>query len=518
MRFSLLAAPLSFMIIGCAVGPDFVRPTAPSASSYDSEKLPDQIGALGSPNGATQTFVHGRDIPAEWWTLFRSPALNKLLELALANNPDLQAAEAALRAAQENSAAGGGSFYPSLSASYSSSRQQTAAAASGGMAPSSTYSLHNASVGVSFVPDVFGGTRRTVEALDAQRDARKFQMDAAWLAISANVVTAAIHEASLRGQIEAIRAIIADEEKQLEVAKQQFDLGAVDRTAVLAQEATLAQTRTSLPALDRQLAQVRHALSALTGRLPNEAPGASFELASLTLPTELPVSLPSSLVEQRPDIRAAEASLHAASAAIGVATANRLPQITLSADVGTSANTLANLFGAGTGFWSLGAGLAQKIFDAGSLEHRQRAAEAEYDAAAAMYRKTVLTAFQNVADTLRALQSDAVALQASSASERVATDNLNLTREKFKAGAVSYLALLDAQRLQQQSKVALVQAQAQRFADTAALFQALGGGWWNKGRSLPQSAAQPVLGTPEPAVPAFHSKTLSPSQTRARKQ
>lgn len=518
LRFYFLAAPLSLMIAGCAVGPDFVRPSAPSASSYDSEELPAQIGASDSPNGAAQKFAQGRDIPSEWWTLFRSPSLNKLVELALANNPDLKAAEASLRAAEENSAAAGGAYYPSLSAGFSSSRQQTSAASSGGMAPSSTYSLHNASVGVSFVPDVFGGTRRTVEAMEAQRDMRKFQLEAAWLAISANVVTASIQEASLRGQIEAIRAIIADEEKQLSVTKQQFDLGAVDRTAVLAQEATLAQTRTTLPPLDKALSQARHALSVLTGRLPNEAPGAAFDLAGLTLPSELPVSLPSGLVEQRPDIRAAEANLHAASAAIGVATANRLPQITLSADVGTAANSLVNLFGAGTGFWSFGAGIAQKIFDAGSLEHKQRAAEAEYDAAAAMYRKTVLTAFQNVADTLRALQSDAVALQASAASERVATDNLNLTREKFRAGAVSYLSLLDAQRMQQQARVALVQAQAQRFADTAALFQALGGGWWNKGKVLPsQTTPQALPEKSTQSAPATLSSPMS-SQPRAKKQ
>lgn len=456
--------------------------------------------------------------------MFRSPALNTLVQQALANNPDLQAAEASLRSAEENSAAAGGALYPSLSASYSASRQQTASAGAGGAGRSSTYSLHNASVGVSFVPDVFGGTRRTVEALDAQRDMRRFQMEAAWLAISANVVTAAIQEASLRGQIEAIRAIITDEEKQLDVTRQQFELGAVDRTAVLAQEATLAQTRTSLPPLDKQLAQIRHALSVLIGKLPSEAPGAAFELSSLTLPPELPVSLPSSLVEQRPDIRAAEASLHAASAAIGVATANRLPQITLSADVGTTSNSLVNLFGAGTGFWSLGAGIAQKIFDAGSLEHKQRAAEADYQAAEAAYRKTVLTAFQNVADTLRALQSDAVALQASAASERVATDNLNLTREKFRAGAVSYLSLLDAQRMQQQARIALVQAQAQRFADTAALYQALGGGWWNKGRSS-QQPAQQAMGSGNPIQPpsaavsqAASGPSSSTLRSRAKKQ
>jgi NodT family efflux transporter outer membrane factor (OMF) lipoprotein len=472
------------LLSACAVGPDYHRPGVPDAVTYDFEPLPDKVEAPNAENGKAQVFAPGKDIPADWWTLFHSESLNQLITQAIKGNPDLAAAQASLRAAEENTEAGGGLLFPTVSGSFTNSRQKISGANNGGQFPGTIYSLHNASVSVSYGLDLFGGTRRAIEELEAQEDAQRFQLQATYISLTANVVTAAVQEASLRGQIAATRAIVGEEEKELKVLKDQFEAGAVARTGVLAQTAQLAQAKAALPPLEQQLSQVRHQLSALMGQLPSDDPAVKFDLTSIKLPEELPVSLPSKLVEQRPDIRAAEANLHAASAAIGVAEANRLPQITLTGDVGNVANTFAGMFGPGTEFWNLGAGLTQTIFDAGTLEHKQHAAEAEYDAAAAQYRKTVIAAFQDVADTLRALQSDAATLEARAASEHAAADSLKLTREQYKVGAINYIELLNAEQTEQQARLALVAAEAQRFADSAALFQALGGGWWNQNIEL----------------------------------
>ncbi len=475
-----LTAVCLSLLSACAVGPDFERPAAPDVSSYDSQALPEKVEAADAENGNTQILAAGKDIPADWWTLFHSESLNQLITQAIKANPDLAAAQASLRAAEENTEAGGGLLFPTVSGSFSTTRQKTSGASFGGAFPGSVFTLHNASVSVSYGLDVFGGTRRAIEELEAQEDYQRYQLQATYISLTANVVTAAVQEASLRGQIAATRAIVEEDNKELKILKDQFEAGAVARTGVLAQTAQLAQAKAALPPLEQQLSQVRHQLSALLGQLPVNEPAATFDLTSIKLPEELPVSLPSKLVEQRPDIRAAEANLHAASAAIGVAEANRLPQITLSADIGDVANNLGKMFLPGTGLWDMGFSVSQTIFDAGTLEHKQRAAEAEYDIAAAQYRKTVLAAFQDVADTLRALQSDAQTLEARAASERAANDSLKLTQEQYKAGAINYIELLNAEQTEQQARLALVAAEAQRFADSAALFQALGGGWWNQ--------------------------------------
>jgi NodT family efflux transporter outer membrane factor (OMF) lipoprotein len=472
----LLTASLVALTAACAVGPDFERPAAPGVASYDEEATLQTASADGE-HGASQSLTPGEALPAEWWTLFRSAPLNAMIAEALQHNPDLEAAEASLRAAEEDLAAGDAVLFPTATASFTSERQKTSAASAGGNFPGKIFTLHNASVGVSYGLDVFGGERRQIEGLEAQRDYQRFQLEAARLSLTANVVTTAIREASLRGQIEATNKLIGEQEKQLDLLKRQLDAGGVTRLAVLAQATELAQSRATLPPLAQQLAQTRHALSTLTGAFPTHAPRQVFELASLHLPEKLPLTLPSQLVEQRPDVRAAEANLHAASAAIGVAEANRLPQITLSASIGTVANTLGTLFMPGGGIWALGGGISETIFDAGANLHKQNAAEADYDAAAAIYRKTVLSAFQDVADTLRALENDAAALKAQSDAERAASDSLKLALNQFDAGAISYLALLDSEKAERRSRIALVQAEAQRFADTAALFQALGGGW-----------------------------------------
>jgi NodT family efflux transporter outer membrane factor (OMF) lipoprotein len=475
----ILTGFLALLASGCAVGPDFERPDAPGMKEYDADALPDATSSAKTEGGEAQNFAMGEDIPAEWWTLFHSDTLNALVTQALENNPDIEAADAALREANENAAAVSGQLFPEVDASFSSTREKTTGAAFGGTFPGSIYTLHNASVSVSYGIDLFGGERRAIEEAEAQAEYQDFQLKAAWLSLTANVVTAAIQEASLKAQVAATEKIIADEDKQRSLLQDQLDAGAVAKTALLAQETTLAQVRATLPPLKKQLSSVRHQLAALLGETPDKAPP-SFDLANLTLPQKLPLSLPAKLVEQRPDVLAAEANLHAASAAIGVAIANRLPGITLTGNIGSDANQLDKLFTPGGGVWSLGAGVAATIFDAGTLEHKQGAADAAFDVARAQYRKTVIGAFQNVADSLRALEEDANALKSETAAWRAADNSLALTRDQYSAGAVGFVALVTAEQAEQQTRVALVQAEAQRFADTAALFQALGGGWWNK--------------------------------------
>jgi NodT family efflux transporter outer membrane factor (OMF) lipoprotein len=289
-----------------------------------------------------------------------------------------------------------------------------------------------------------------------------------------------MQEASLRGQIDATQDIIQVQADSLKVVQQRFTLGGASRAEVLTQDATLAQTKATLPPLQKQLAQTRNQLTALAGRLPDKEVSETFELASLRLPQDLPVSLPSQLVEQRPDVRSAEAQLHAASAQIGVATANQLPQFSITSSLGTAAAGFGTMFGPGAAIWTLAGGVSQTLFDAGTLLHKKRAAVAAFDEAAAQYSSTVIKACQNVADTLRALEADADALAAQTAAERSAFASLDLSRRQYQLGAIDYLTLLNAERTWQQARINLVQAEANRYSDTAALFQALGGGWWHR--------------------------------------
>jgi NodT family efflux transporter outer membrane factor (OMF) lipoprotein len=489
-NFIVVAAAMSLLMTGCAVGPDFHRPAAPDVKGYTPQPLAKQTAAADTAGGQAQQFLEGHDIPGQWWTLFHSEPLNALVEQALKANPDIEAAQAALRQAQENVYAAEGTLSPSINANGSGERQKNSGAQFGNPNnPGSLFTLYNASVNVSYGLDIFGLARRALESIEAQAEFQRYQLEAAYLTLTSNVVTTAVQEASLRGQIAATQEIIKVEAEQLDVLQQQFDAGAIARTNVLAQQVTLAQTQANLPPLEKQLALIRNQLTALAGNFPSQDLGTTFDLASLQLPQELPVSLPSRLVEQRPDIRAAEAQLHQASAQIGVATANMFPQFTLSGSIGSVAVRAGDLFSSGTGVWSLGANLAQPLFHGGTLIHQRRAAVAAYDEAAAKYRSTLLAAFQNVADALRALQSDADALRAQSIAAQAASDSLNIAREQYKNGAISYLSLLNAQQAYQQTRVSLVQAQANRYADTAALFQALGGGWWHRDDAVASSAA-----------------------------
>ena len=483
------AALAAALLCGCTVGPDFLRPAAPAVKGYTEKPLAHTASAEVR-GGAAQRFVTGLDIPGQWWRLFHSPALDALVKHALAANPDLAAAQAALRQARENLYAGKGALFPTVTGNFNGSRNKTPAVL--GATPENNalyFSLYTAQLNVAYDPDVFGGTRRNIESLAALAENQRFQLEATYLTLTSNVVAGAIGEASLRGQIAATQEIIKLERESLDILRRQLALGQVAGSDVAAQEAALAQAEASLPPLEKQLAQQRDQLSALVGGYPSAQPAETFDLASLTLPQDLPVSLPAKLVEQRPDIRAAEANLHSASAQIGVAVAAMLPDIALSANAGSTALTLATLFAPGTGFWTLAGSVTQTLFDAGTLLHKKRAAEAAFDQAAAQYKSTVIAAFQNVADSLHALKSDADALKTAVAAEAAAKTSLDIARRQLELGAVGYLALLQAQQAYQQALVNLVEAQANRFADTAALFQALGGGWWHRKDAKTETAA-----------------------------
>ena len=465
---------------GCAVGPNFKRPAAPDVSDYTAAPLL-TTAASNVAGGQAQRFAKGADIAADWWTLFHSKPLNELIEQSLANNPDLKAAHAALLVARENVLAQRGAYYPSVAANFSASRQRQ----SGQIAPALNsnqflYNLFTPQVSVSYVPDVFGLNRRTVESLQAQEQEVRFQMLATYTTLTANVVVTAIQLAALQVQIDATHELLDLNSNMLQILQYQFDKGYANRLDVAAQESQLAQIAATLPPLVKQVAQQRDLLAVLAGRYPNQAPAEKFELATLQLPEDLPVSLPSQLVEQRPDVLQAEANLHDASAKIGIAIANRLPNFVLTANTGSTAAAVDQLFTTGTGFWSVGAAATAPLFQGGTLLHHERAAKAAYTQAAEQYRSTVLTALQNVADTLSALEQDAEAVKADAAAADAAKVTLELAQRQLQDGYASYLSLLNAEQSYQQARINLVQAQASRYADTAALFQALGGGWWHR--------------------------------------
>ena len=479
---SHLALLALLLTSACVVGPNFKPPAAPAVSTYTAKPPPTTAATSGVTGGQAQHFIGGKDIPADWWTLFHSTELNALIEQALAHNPDLKAAQAALLVAHENRLAQHGAYLPQVSAGATVTREKDPSAT---LAPvpannSFTYSLITPSVSVAYTPDVFGLNKRTVESLAAQEQATRYQMIATDITLSANVALAAITEASLEGQIATTNDLIGINRQILSLLQYQKSKGYIGGADLAAQQTQLAQLEASLPPLVKQRDQQKNLIAVLTGSYPAEAGGANFTLASLTLPSDLPLSLPSTLVEQRPDVLQAEENMHSASAEIGVARANRLPNITLSANAGTNALAIGQIFGPGTGFWNIGGALLAPIFNGGTLLHQERAARAHYTQTAEQYRSTVLTAFQNVADTLVAIEQDAKTLKASAAATDAAKASLDLARLQYKDGYAAYLAVLNADQAYQQARLAQVQAEADRFTDTAALFQALGGGWWHR--------------------------------------
>ena len=477
----LVAAALA----GCAVGPDFVRPAAPKTDGYLTEPLPSDTGGGEGVASTVQHLRPGEDLPAEWWGAFHSDPLDALIRDALKNSPTVAAAQAALRQARETATATRDSLlYPGAELDLGVTRERLSSAALGIPASvagsSQTLTIYNAAINASYTPDIFGGARRQVEGARAQADYQRQELESAYLSLTSSLVTTAVMEASLRGQLKATQEILAAEEEELRIARAQFQAGAIGRNAVLTSQTQLAQTRAGVAPLEKALAQTRHQLAILSGRLPNATDLPQFTLDSFTLPDDLPVSLPSALVHQRPDILAAEAQLHAACAAVGVATANMYPQLPLTASIGSEPLTLGQLFDSSSLVWSAGASLIQPLFLGSELAARRRAAAAAYDQATAQYRQTVLSAFQNVADALQALQSDAAALESQSQADAAALASLNLTNDQFRIGAASHLDLFIAQSQYNQTHLALISAQAARFADTAALLQAMGGGWWNR--------------------------------------
>lgn len=467
-----LGSSVGLLLGGCAVGPDFHRPPPPVVPAYTSQA----DGPVVAHDDA-QVFLSGQPPDRAWWHRFGSPELDSLVAQALRANPSVQAAQAALRVAVENAAAQRGSYLPEVSVGATAARQRNAVdvlsptLASG--AP--VFNLYTPQLTVGFVPDVFGVNRRAVEGLEAQAQGARYQLEATYLTLVANLVGAAVSEAGLREQIRVTEHSLALGREVLSIYRRQLELGAVAELDVIAQEAALAQTQSTLPALQQQLDQVRHQLAALSGRLPGEPAPPTFELAALRLPAQVPTGVPSELVDRRPDVRAAEASLHAATAAVGVATGSLLPQLTITGTLGSAATGFSGLLRTGSDFWSAGAGLSQTIFAGGQLVHHRRAAVAAMDEAAAQYRLAVLTAFQNVADSLRALGHDGDAVALSTLAADRSREALEITRRQLDLGSSGYLALLSAEQAYNQATLALVVARTGQYTDTVALFQSLGG-------------------------------------------
>ncbi len=495
---SIGAAGFGLVLGGCAVGPDFKSPDAPKTDRYTASAIPQQTASTPIAGGEAQTLNPGAQIPAQWWQLFGSELIIKRIDQALAHSPNLAGAQAALRQAQENLRAATGAYWPTVDLNGQAVRQKSNSAAAGISVPGGggsgyIYNLYGASVGVAYTFDIFGGVRRSVEAQRALAEYQQFQYEGAYLTLASNVVTASVQEASLQTQVKATEEIIQSLKEQQRISDKQFELGAVAMTDVLATRTQLEATRATLPGLRQRLAQTRSQLAVYLGQLPAEQDAATLDLGALDLPQAIPLTVPSQLAQQRPDIRAAEAQLHQASANVGVATANLFPSLTISGNYGTQASTGGDLFSASSEIWNIAGGLTAPIFHGGELRARKRAAVAAYDQALANYQQIVLQAFANVADSLHALDNDAQALQSRYAALTSAEKNLDLVQQSYRAGAVGYLNVLDAQRQQQEAKINFITAQAARYSDTAALFQALGGGWWNR---QPRAAAATTVAAP----------------------
>lgn len=499
----LLVVLTALITSGCTLGPDFMRPDPPKTDAY----LPDTKTAFIAaeiPGGEAQTLVQGFDIPGQWWGVFQSAPLNGLIETALRANPDVQAAAAGLKVARESARAQRATLFPTLQGGFGASQNQTSNSLSAATADNSyIYGLFTAGLTLTYNLDLWGANRRQIESLEALADAQCFQLEGLYLSLASNVVAAAIQEAALRGQIEATQRIIAAQRETLGLLQRQSGLGAISGADVAAQQAALAQVQASLPPLQKALAQQRNLLATLTGRLPSTALAETFELGELRLPQELPLSLPSKMVAQRPDVRAAEANLHSASALFGVAIANQFPNIVLNAGINTQSLSTNTLFGPGLTGSAVGVNILQTILDGGALAAKKRGAQAGLEQADAQYRSIVLTAFRNVADVLRALEYDALTLKATVEAERAAATSLRIARRRLELGDTTYIFVLTAELAYQQALLSRVQAQANRFVDTAALFQALGGGWWNR----PAAEGGAKLGPPHCRPPSFTSPT-----------
>ncbi len=468
------------LLCACSVGPQFSKPAAPAVDGWRSDDLPATTTSSDTPTGDAQRFLVGQDVATHWWSAFDNAELNRRIDLALAHSPTVASAQAALREAEANVDVARGPLWPALDARPGSTRQKSSAAAFGPQGAdiaTSPYTVYNASIDVGYTLDLFGANRRAVEAQAALADLQRYQLQGTYLTLIANVVTASFREASLRAQIATSEQIISLYAEQLDLTETQFDIGVISQVDVLVARSQIASARVQLPPLRKALDQTRNQLVTYMGQFPSEADFAKLDLDALTLPRDIPVSLPSRLTQQRPDVLAAEAQLHQATAYVGVATANLFPQIRLSGSYGSQSLEGSDLFSSSTTAWSLGLNLLQPILHGGELRARKRAAEAGLDRAVADYRSTVLIAFQNVADSLRALELDAETLVAEADAVDAAQRSLELVRTQYRDGATNYLQVLEATRQYQRARAGLIRSRELRLADTAALFAALGGGW-----------------------------------------
>lgn len=480
----------ALLLAGCTLGPDFHAPAAPDTVTWTHEGTPTATATAQGAGGDAQVFVTAPNVPNAWWTQFGNPALDQLVDAALSASPTLDSARAKLIEARENyNAQAGATLFPSVDAKLSGTREKFDLASLGitSVPNPAPFTLYNASISVSYVFDLFGANRRALEATLAQVDYQAYELAAARLTVAGNVVSAAVRRASLRRQIDITQQLVDAQSRQLSIMEARLAAGGVADIDVRSQRTLLAQTRATLPPLETQLAQTDHQLAILLGVPPSstqfDAQRDSLTLDALHLPGTVALTLPSSLARERPDIRAAEALLHQASANVGVATANLFPQITLSAGIGSERTRIEDVVD-GLNIWNFGLGLTQPIFHGGELRAKKRASEAAWEAAFADYRQTVLQALQQVADALRALENDAQALQSRDVAAREAQASATVTLARYDVGGVSEFSLIDAQRQALQTALDRTRAQADRLADTAALYQALGGA------TLPPEAAK----------------------------
>jgi len=459
------------------VGPDFARPEPPHVERYTSGSQP---SATIAANSQAQRFEEGARIASDWWRLFNSSKLDAVIKEAMANSPTVQAAQASLRQNQDNLKAGYGVFYPQVNAGFNAAREKVSQASLGGSSANSTiFNLYTLMGTVSYTLDIFGGERRAVEGLQAQVDSQRYVVLGTYLTLSGNIVNTVIAQAAYREEIKATEDIVTLQKEQIRITETQFQAGTVPYSNVLSLRSQLAATEASLPPLRQLLSQTEHLLAALVGHAPAEWAQPQVDLADLTLPGDLPITLPSQLVRQRPDILTAEAQLHSASANVGVATAALYPSFTLSGSYGHENTALSNLLNNHSSIWNLGSNITAPLFHGGTLRAQRSAAVEGYNQSLANYRQTVLSAFEQVADTLRALEHDAESLQAQSQALNTAEEALRLVQVNYQAGLVNYVQVVIANDQYHQARTGYLQALAQRFQDTVALFVALGGGWWN---------------------------------------
>ena len=469
-----LAAALGDLLAdGCTVGPDFTRPDAPAATRYTPAKLRGETAAAG--DASVQHIALGQKVEGDWWTLFRSPAIDRIVQEAMAHNRSLAASSASLAEAQELALAANGGRYPQVDLTAGAGRQRYGNEFLGGFAKIPPFTYYAVGPTVTYALDLSGGIRRGIEEQFAVSDVARHQLDAAYLSVTGQAVLETLAIASTRAQIATVETVLDEDRRNVELVQTAFSNGSVARTDVITARSQLASDLTLLPPLRQQLAQARHALAVLIGRDPASSAEPDLALADITLPAEIPVALPSELVHQRPDILAAEAQLHAATSAVGVAESNLYPKIQLSANIGQQALTPGALFDRADNAWGLTAGITQPLFDGGALRADKRAAVDAMRARAAAYEQTVLAAFAQVADLLESLDNDAAELAAQSDAQDSARDSLELARASYREGNAGILLVLDAERLYQQGRLGYVRAQAQRYLDTVQLFLALGG-------------------------------------------